>query len=197
MIRTAFAFLHNENLSGDYLEFGVLRGRTFVEAWHSAEYYGMGQTRFAAFDSFAGLPDPGQETDETPFRQGQFSAPRAAFEATLRKHHVPNSRTDIIEGFFSDTLAPGVRAALPALRAAVIWIDCDLYESTVPVLEYVGDVAIDGAVLIFDDWFTHRGRPDLGEQRACSEWLERHEDIELFPYRQHSWGGQSFILHRR
>lgn len=192
MVRTAFAYLYNEGLAGDYVEFGVFKGRTFVEAWHSAEYFGLTETRFVAFDSFAGLPDPG---DDSPFFKGQFAAPRQNFERTLKAHSVSPDRTQVVEGFFESTLSKERRALLPS-QVAVAWVDCDLYESTVPVLDYLGEVLIDGAVLIFDDWFTHKGRADRGEQKACNEWLAKRSDITLIPYRQHSWGGQAFLVNR-
>ena len=37
MLNTAMSYLMNEKLVGDYVEFGVYRGATFVEAFHAAE----------------------------------------------------------------------------------------------------------------------------------------------------------------
>lgn len=48
----------------------------------------------------------------------------------------------------------------------MVWIDCDLYESTVPVLEWPSDKLVDCAVICFDDWFTFSGEPDKGEQKS-------------------------------
>ena len=38
--------------------------------------------------------------------------------------------------------------------------------STVPVLRFLSDVLVDGALLIFDDWYCFRASPEQGEQNA-------------------------------
>jgi hypothetical protein len=133
-----------------------------------------------------------------PFQRGEFSAPRSEFEATLRRHRIPMSRVSITEGFFDETLKPENRelSALDIDRATVAFIDCDLYESTVPVLDFLSAVLVDGAVLIFDDWFNFRARPDRGQQRATHEWLESNPSIRLVQYRDFHWAGRSFIVNR-
>jgi O-methyltransferase len=50
----------------------------------------------------------------------------------------------------------------------VIWVDCDLYESTVPVLDFITEYIQDGTVIIFDDWYSFRADPDRGEQKALA-----------------------------
>ena len=194
MIHTAMAFVSNERVEGDYLEFGVFRGRSFVEAWHAARYWEQGTMRFIAFDSFAGLPEIRSVDAGGPFRQADYRASRGDFEATLRQHRVPPSRVSVVEGLFEQTLHPNTSTAIGVERAAVAVIDCDLYHSTVSVLDFLTDLLVDGSVLIFDDWYTFRGRPDRGEQRATAEWLARHPRLRLVPYRSFSWSGQSFIV---
>ena len=58
MIETAFGFVQNNGIEGDYLEFGVHCGRTFTEAWRASQRYALAEMRFHAFDSFEGLPEP-------------------------------------------------------------------------------------------------------------------------------------------
>ena len=192
MIETAFAFAANNRVQGDYLEFGVYRGRAFVEAWRAARRYGFEQMRFFAYDSFAGLPES-QGIDATGhFTTAEFSAARNDFERTLRRYRVDKSRVDVVEGFFDVSLARPV--ADPPRSAAIVLVDCDLYESTAPVLRYITDLLVDGTVLIFDDWFCFNGRPDRGEQRAVSEWLAQHPEIALAPYRDYGWAGRAFVV---
>jgi hypothetical protein len=194
MIHTAMAFVSNERVEGDYLEFGVFRGRSFVEAWHAASYWKRVAMRFVAFDSFAGLPELGDVDAGGPFRQADYRASRDEFEATLRQHRVPPSRVSVVEGLFEQTLDPDARTTVGVRQAAVAVIDCDLYASTVLVLDFLTDLLVDGSVLIFDDWYTFKGRPDRGEQRATAEWLRRNPRLRLVPYRSFSWSGQSFIV---
>jgi hypothetical protein len=97
-----------------------------------------------------------------------------------------------VPGYFDETL----KELETDRKFAVAWIDCDLYESTVPVLEWLADKLVDGAVVCFDDWFTFRGKPDKGEQRAAAEWLERNPSISLMQYRDFHWAGRSFLFHK-
>lgn len=196
MLETAFELVYNNGVRGDYLEFGVYEGRSFLEAWDAANRYLMRDMHFYAFDSFTGLPEIGPDDVSGPFTQGQFHAPRALFESNLRRHRVDLRRVTVVEGMFQETLNATTRKSIRVDRAAIAWIDCDLYASTVPVLDFLSDVLVDGAVLTFDDWYCFNGRPDRGEQRACSEWLSKNPHIRLVGYQNYHWGGRSFIVNR-
>jgi len=194
MLAHAFAYARSEEVEGDYAEFGIWRGRTFVEAYRVARKYPRYARRFFAFDSFEGLPEIQGEDASSSWYTGEFAVARAAFEARLKRARVPESEVTIVEGFFDKTLsAPDL---IPLERVAVAWVDCDLYESTVPVLDYLTDRLVPGAVLVFDDWFCFRGARDRGESRACAEWLERNPHITLVPWRTVHWAGQAFLVQR-
>ena len=195
MLETAFGFAFNNRVPGDYLEFGVYEGRTFTDAWEAARRYGMSDMHFHAFDSFEGLPEPGPDDAGGAFSGGQFRCEREKFDATLRRRKVDLSRVSIHEGMFDRTLAePGSLQSFGIRKASVVWIDCDLYASTVPVLRALTDVLVDGTILVFDDWFCFNGRPDRGEQRACAEWLDDNPRVRLVEYQKFHWGGESFIV---
>jgi O-methyltransferase len=191
MLSLAFKYVESQGVEGDYAEFGVWMGRTFIEAWRVAGKYDVPR-RFFAFDSFEGLPELESHDTGGPFKAGQFKHSRAAFEARLARARMPSSATTIIEGRFEDTLLAPERIGLD--HVAVAWIDCDLYASTVPVLDYLTERLSPGSVLIFDDWFTFRASPGHGEMRACTEWLERNPELMLAPWRQFHFAGQSFIV---
>lgn len=189
MLSLAFAFARSEQVEGDYAEFGVYRGRTFVEAWRAWKTHGAPPRRFFAFDSFEGLPDAAGR-----FNTGDFSSGRQAFEGRLRRARIPAADVHIVEGFFDATLAKP--ELIPLEKVAVAWVDCDLYSSTVPVLEYLTPRLAQGAIVVFDDWYCFQGDGDDGEARACREWLERNPEITLVPWQQHNWAGKSFIFRR-
>ena len=192
MINMAFGYCANNKIKGDYAEFGVFKGHTTIEAWKAAQRHGLSDMNFWLFDSFAGLPEVGGNDAGGPFETGEFSFGRKEYEHNLRRNKVDFKRLKIVPGFFDKTLN-----ALKTERVfSVVWIDCDLYESTIPVLEWLTDKLADGAVICFDDWFTFSGRPDKGEQKATAEWLRRNPGISLTPYRDFHWAGKSFLYHK-
>src|SRR4051812_6877378 len=129
MLNSAFGYVANEGLQGDYAEFGVLEGRTFREAWHAAQRFRIDAMRFHAYDSFEGLPAVGGVDAAGPFQAGQFSSPRALFDETVSE--IPRDRLTVTHGFYDETLTSAEHHEI-----AVAWVDCDLYASTVPVLAF-------------------------------------------------------------
>ncbi len=60
-LELAAAFKHDQKIEGDYCEFGVYTGRSFVHAYKAlTRQEKTPSTRFFAFDSFEGLPEPGE-----------------------------------------------------------------------------------------------------------------------------------------
>jgi O-methyltransferase len=99
-----------------------------------------------------------------------------------------------VPGFYDATLSADTKKRLNLSRAAVVMIDCDLYESTTLALDFVTDLLVQGSVLIFDDWFCYQGTPDRGEQKACRDWLTRNPQIELIDYWREPPQPVSFIV---
>jgi len=196
----AFHLLSRIELDGDYLEFGVFRGETFRNAIRAA-HQGFRATRerrfpgrFFAFDSFEGLPHVASMGDGVNlYARGEFAASRAVFEKTLGR--LPERfPIEIVQGWFDQTLTAATLERLQLRRAAFVNIDCDLYESTVPVLEFVTPLLQTGTIMYFDDWFSYRGSMDQGEPRAAREWLARNAWIRLVDYRNVGITGKMFIV---
>ncbi len=115
-------------------------------------------------------------------------------KSRLEKNGVDLEKITFIEGWYNKTLNEGTKKKLSTKKAAIVLIDVDLYESTVPVLDFITAYLQTGTILIFDDWFAYRGDPRRGEQRAIREWLKRNPNIELIEFYHYSWGGNSFIV---
>ena len=200
ILNDAIAFTQFNKMKGDYLEFGTFEGNAFLMAHHLAQSYRLKDMHFYAFDSFEGLPevkgiDVVDEADPY-YKKGEFRCSLDRFRKILRRHNVDMSRTHIVPGFFEQSLTEETKASLPLREVAVALIDCDLYESTRVVLEFLTDYLVNGSVLIFDDWFNYRGDHRLGEHRAFLEWLEAHPKLKASQYRPYAWHGNSFIIYR-
>jgi O-methyltransferase len=194
MVFQAFQYVSHNKIAGEYAEFGVFRGRGIIEAFYAAKKFKR-ETTLLVFDSFEGLPSIEGVDVGGPFSQGEFSYSLDDFKKNVTSYGVDLEALKIVKGFFDATLPAETKPAKPNI--AIAWVDCDLYTSTVPVLDYLTDRLVDGAVICFDDWFCFNGGNELGEQKACAEWLERNPSIYLTDYRTFHWAGKSFIFNRR
>ncbi|MBN1237908.1 MAG: class I SAM-dependent methyltransferase [Gammaproteobacteria bacterium] len=187
----AFALARRERRGdiGDYYEFGLFRGRTFLHAYEACERLDLQDTHLYGFDSFQGLPEV-EDVDAAGgiFFAGQFAASRSEVEKHLTEHGLDWSRATLVEGFFDEVLTPQLKQSLPRRCAGVVLLDCDLYSSTIVSLEWLEDMLIDHAVVLFDDWTSYGGSGELGQQRALAEFLDRHPrwvTDELWPFDRH------------
>jgi O-methyltransferase len=198
LLYNALQFVLMNRVPGDYLEFGVFEGANFVAAYHLAKSFGLHSMRFHAFDSFDGLPaiDGIDANGFRHFQEGEFRSSSETFMHNVTSKGLDPSRLTVTAGWFDQVLSEQTRHSLAIDKAAVVFIDCDLYESTVPILDFITDYVQEGTVVIFDDWFCFRGNPDRGEQRAFREWLQRHPDIQATELFRFGWQHNSFVLRR-
>lgn len=195
-------------VDGDIAEFGTMTGATaFVlarEMANAAYMYPDSDPRgrpkkLYLFDSFKGLPksDALPDAESPHVLHGTWSAGtcRGITKEDLGKKcrkFLSESRVIICDGWFKDTLPK-----LPDdVRFSLIHIDCDLYQSTLDVLEFCFNKGIveEGAAIFFDDWNSNKASPKYGERRAWAEVVERFQIISS------DWGeyghmGRKFIVH--
>jgi len=196
----ALRFLYKSETVGDYFEFGVFQGRSLVTA-HKINTQLQAPTRhFYAFDSFSGLPQLSAEDtleDYSVFHEGQFAVSKDQVAQNLANHGVPEKDVTLIEGFYDSSLAdPATAATVGDAQAALVHIDCDLYSSAIPCLKFMESRMVDGAILMFDDWFCYRGRPDQGVHRAFDEWAVT-APFTFTEYAKYSWAGIMFICNTK
>ena len=192
-------YLVGAEIGGDYLEFGVFEGRTFGYAYKIMAPL-FSDMRFVAFDSFQGLPEPsGIDADRaysSSFTKGQFQCDKDRFLQNLMKDNplIDLSRVLTVEGWFNESLSEDNSALSEVKTVSAAWIDCDLYESTIPILDFLTTRLIVGSVILFDDWRCFRNLENYGEQRACQEWLIRNPQIKLNPFVDFGFHGISFTV---
>jgi len=197
ILESAMNFVKVEKIPGDYYEFGVYQGQTFIRAYREAKRLGLNQMRFFAFDSFQGLPEiKGLDTFSNVFTKGSLACGLDEFKRILRIQGVDLLRVGIIPGWFDQTLNARTREKWQMESAAVVWVDCDLYESAKYVMEFITPLVQDGTVIIFDDWFSFKGNPSFGEQRACREWLQQNPQIKLTEFHKYYFNANSFIVYK-
>ncbi len=184
-------FIVFNQIAGDYLEFGVYRGdglasfyHRIKKQWesyrHHAEAFGhqfdgtyFDRKRFFAFDSFAGLPQESGANTPAHFGQaGIYAMPQAAFHANLREKAVPDSAIVAVPGYFDQSLTAALREEHQLAQAALIFIDCDLYDSARTVFQFITPLVQTGTVIVLDDYFRYKGASRQGVRGAFNQWLE-------------------------
>jgi O-methyltransferase len=188
-----------DKIVGDYYEFGLYAGFTFYHAQQEAKRLNLDYMNFWGFDSFCGLP----EVDELDaigiagiFSTGAYACDEETVRKLLNQFVVDWGRTHLIAGWYDDTLTDVLAIEKGMKQASVILVDCDLYQSTVPVLKFIEPLVQSGTVILFDDWNCF-GDSDKGERRAFREFLEAHPKWNAEEFFSFGWHGQSFIMHRK
>lgn len=138
---------------GLVLEFGVASGRTlnhFARLLPTKTVYG--------FDGFAGLPE--NWTSRMP--KGFFA-----------RSNLPRVRTNcqLVVGWFNETLPGFVQQHTEPV--ALLHVDCDLYSSTVTILENLKNQIVPGTVIVFDEYMNYPGWQQ-DEFRAWQEFVADH-----------------------
>jgi O-methyltransferase len=219
---TAASFAARNFVAGDYLEFGCWQGDSFQKAYHAIsrmrsqhtawlkkhpthesqhgkstsayEQWSQWKMRFFAFDSFAGLPAVAGDELHQDYAQGSYQCSENDFRRNIERELVNLQDVVIVPGYYDKSLNQVLKDRHNLRRAAVVNIDCDLYESTIQVLDFLTDIVVQGTILIFDDWFRYQGDPRRGEQLACAEWLSRNPQIQLSEFWREPPQPVSFIV---
>lgn len=175
-----------------YFEFGCHSGRTFSSAVNAFNCLGMVDAEVYAFDSFEGLPQTSSIIDGI-FEKGSFSTDVQNFKNIVSKNTGKNiDNSNIIKGFYSETLNQSLQSKLP--KAGIIHIDVDLYSSTKEVLFFVYPLLVTGTVILFDDWYCFPPGQGKGEMGAFNEFCLANPSFSVTPWKAYSSFGQSFFV---
>ena len=160
-----------------FLEFGVMEGNSLLDFYDSYEESNTNGCFFGC-DSFLGLPEE-MDDEHSPWRTGQFTTDGKIYPALSS-----NSDINIVDGWFSDTLNELLLPRFENKKIGIAHIDCDIYTSTVEVLEFLvkNDLFCDGSILLYDDWGAYRSSGlsedyeyKVGEARAHKEMIEKYD----------------------
>ncbi len=195
--RRTFDFLTDNRVHGDYQEFGCHRCRTFRMALTEARRHNLTNMNFHAFDSFEGLPQPTNATSVEHWQRGALTTSVDQFMGMVKEHGLYADKVKTIKGFYDASLTKELRDHYEAKenKIALVNIDCDLYESAVPVFNFIEPLLQEGAVIYLDDMFAgHKGSPNKGVAKAFREFQERSQ-WKFVRHLDISWWGRSYIAY--
>lgn len=197
-LSSAVDYVNSTRVTGHLAEFGVGSGWTATMLARSMR--GRPIRQFHLFDSFEGLPQATSEVDlATPMvKDGIWGTGTCNWKMTpeLLARSLARFRDSlelrIYAGWFSKTI-PDVPEGT---KFALVHIDCDLYQSTVDVLDglFGRCMLSPGAILLFDDWCCNACSPDLGQQKAWREMAAKYR-VQYMDYGFYSYAGKKMIIH--
>ncbi|MBL7932874.1 MAG: hypothetical protein JNL60_13275 [Bacteroidia bacterium] len=132
------------NINGLWMEFGVGMGSTIDFIADKA----FGQT-IIGFDSFEGLPEDWKMSDSLTYLKGHY-----ALNGTIPPLKSGNIR--LVKGNFNQTLPEFLQRNSQV--CAFVHLDCDLYNSTLYVLNMLhqhGKI-VKGTILLFDELYNYQ-----------------------------------------
>jgi len=141
----------DERIPGDLIEAGVWRGGACILMRGILKLHGVEDRNVWLADSFEGLPAPSNDADSgydlsnNPYLAVSLEEVEKAFQ----RFGLMDRQVKFLKGWFKDTLPDS-----PIARLALLRTDCDLYESTMDVLEPLYHKVSDRGFVIVDDYHT-------------------------------------------
>ncbi len=207
--KTAFNYLACQSQAlgaGHYMEFGCHGVWSFRHALSEARKYHentFSKMYFHAFDSFEGFPK--FEVSDPSYKffgdshTGLLATSEEEFWQIVQAHGIFCDRIFTHKGFYRDVLTAEFSQLLQqhGIKASFINIDCDFYESAVPVFEFITDFLLDGTLIYLDDYYAiPNGLMTEGIPRAFHEFQAKNKIWKFYPYREVGIYGKSFIAYR-
>jgi len=201
---------YTNSVEGDIAEFGTFTGSTAkILAWSLAKCdvifkdnffaTGSAKKKLHLFDSFVGLPniDSGPDTTAPIVVSGLWHPGQCKLlgEVELRNliaEELGPDRFSIFNGWYKDTVP-----AIPrGTKYSLVHIDCDLYSSTIDVLDglFSIEAVAEGCKIFFDDFDCNRASPNHGERRAWRECISKYS-IDYSDSGSYGDSSHKFIVH--
>lgn len=193
----AMDFIAENRVRGDYHEYGCHRCRTFRMALTEARRHNLDDMKFFAFDSFEGLPEVESGPSVDIWKKGALTTSEAEFRRMVDDHGIYADRVVTVKGFYNETLTKELQARFLERenKIALVTVDCDLYESAVPVFAFIEPLLQEGSLIYVDDLFCgYRGSPAKGVARAFVEF-QRKSRFKFQPHMNVGWWGRTYIAY--
>jgi len=137
-----WANIYLDKISGDYIEFGILNGKSLRHSFQSyKKIFKDVNINFHGLDSFSGFP----VENHNFYIKKNFENNYEKVLKTFNKSH----QIKIYDGFFSDTLK---EEFLLDKKFSFAFIDCDIYESANDAFAYLKSRMVNGGFLMIDDF---------------------------------------------
>lgn len=153
-----------ESIDGDIIELGSFRGGSTVMIAQLLKKIGSSKKIFAC-DTFEGFPYDDNHSNP-PRRKHQFSGTSAKYVLNKFQRLNVDDKITIVKGVFEETLVLNFANK----RFSLAFVDCDLYESTKYVLEFLYPRINGGGRIVLHDYNDTK----WGLTKAIDEWCKKN-----------------------
>ena len=185
-----------EDVSGDYLEFGVFTGSSFchsIRCHQKVAYLNSSilETKFFGFDSFMGFGVIEEDDKHSFYTDENFDTDFSKVERRVRRV-AKDTKFSLVQGFFSDSLAAGP-SSFGIEKARIIFVDSDTYTSSHEALVFCERIVQLGTFIVLDDFYSYKGSSSRGVAKAFDEFLG-WSGIEVRRVFTYGMGGAVFVV---
>lgn len=209
-LHRAWGYIFTNHICGDYVEFGVYHGDSFIESYRQykifdrwlegqltssepwrrevAKQYRIHRARFHGLDTFEGMPE--NKEGNVTFAKGTYMADYEKVRKKCLDNNIPEQAFELYKGLFAETGLDLAKKLSP--KIAIANIDCDIYGSAVDALDAVRDRLQVGSILMFDDYNAYSADNKQGERRAFKEFCAT-VSFKFEPWFPYQYAGQAFL----
>ncbi len=211
-IHKAWGHVFSNHLFGDYVEFGIYKGETFLnsieifkefKSWLKNEKTSSENWRkdvsktsklnnkifFHALDTFEGMPENNEKN--FIYNHRNFNFPYSDFKKKLENKKNSEIELYTYKGLFRNT-GDDLKKNLEDRKISIVNFDCDLEESTTDALNIIKDYLQIGTILLFDDYNAFSANQELGQRKSFDVFTKKNRFI-FEKYFSYHYSGQSFL----
>lgn len=126
------------------------------------------------------------------FCKGDFRGSYEVVTKNLERHKADFTKIKLYKGFYSNHLFDYLRQKEQFPPVSICLIDVDLYESCIPVLDFIKEYLVEGSILLFDDYNQLGEDDNSGERRALLEFEQRNPGFKKEHLFDYGWEGVAF-----
>ena len=135
--------IYLDSIKGDYIEFGIFKGKSLYHSYKSSKKYQIHSKRiFWGLDSFEGFPVENHNFYNSDNFRSSYSK--------VNKFFSKYKNVVIVKGYFDSTLKQ--EDLIKVNKISFAFVDCDIYESALPVFKFLEKRISKGGFIMIDDF---------------------------------------------
>jgi|TARA_B100001094_G_C18090401_1_gene750097 O-methyltransferase len=162
-----------DSIQGNYIEFGIFKGKSLIHSYKTYKniFQKNPTINFYGLDSFEGFP----VENHNFYNSANFAVSSKKVIKSFKKY----DQIKIFDGYFDEVI--NSEETLLDQQFSFVFIDCDIYESSLDIFEYIKGKVSNGGFIMIDD-FTSIDTNGNSIQKAFEKNFIINKDVVLFDF---------------